>query len=216
MRKLLNFNVKEIGAIDVAPILSAFEKINLEALPFRPEPTLGQGKMIRYSKGWIDSKREIEYSKEELDLIEATIPIEREIFQTFFTPRDEWLLFKGEFSILPPKSFFPPHVDPLWYTNATTRIIVPIASNYKCYASFDDGHYCLEAGKIYEFNNGVVHSVHNNSDEPRLNLLLSYLRKDVLREYSAGKSNPAEAYFAYTIDQKLAENHSFKYKEPAR
>ena len=81
------------------------------------------------------------------------------------------------FTLIPPRSYIPNHVDRTPLLSISHRCHIPIKTNKDVLFYIAGGIYNLEEGYCYEISNLDEHSVENNSDENRIHLIMDIVEK---------------------------------------
>lgn len=84
-------------------------------------------------------------------------------------------LFNIQFSLLEPKSEIKKHYDDGLLFTLSNRIHLPLCTNNEVLFYLGDRKFNLKINQLVEINNKKIHSVINNSDQPRIHLILDYL-----------------------------------------
>lgn len=74
---------------------------------------------------------------------------------------------------LKPQSVIGMHPDVGYFLTKCHRIHVPLLTNPKVAYVIEDKEYYWERGNVYEFDNTRLHGVVNNSDSPRVHLVVN-------------------------------------------
>ncbi len=123
-----------------------------------------------------------ERSLQEADI---TIPTGRESLQALVDPILEVLLEKLgrggvvtriQFARMRPGTRIMPHIDQSMMLVAAHRVHVPLTTNPGVNFDIGDNQASFSPGEMYEFNNRVMHSVHNGGNTDRIHLIIDYLR----------------------------------------
>jgi hypothetical protein len=75
---------------------------------------------------------------------------------------------------LPAGSYIPPHIDGQEMATKAHRIHVPLTSSPAVEYKIGGRKFTMRAGRAYDFNNRVRHSVRNKGKRPRVNLFVDY------------------------------------------
>lgn len=77
-------------------------------------------------------------------------------------------------------SIIPPHIDFMYHYENTTKIHVPVITNPGVVFQFPTANTSLhiKVGEVMEFNNSILHSGINDSEENRIHLVIDYGKKD--------------------------------------
>lgn len=148
----------------------------------RPEVTLAKGRVVVLPYIIVKPEQR-NYSEAQNKIIDSVTPIIKYLDSLF----PNCIKVRGEVVNLLPKTSLTPHIDPYWFHEHSHRIHVPIYTNNECGQTFEDRVKKLDAGVIYEINNRLMHSAFNNSDLPRIHLIIDYMPIDKVKEAS---SNP--------------------------
>ena len=81
------------------------------------------------------------------------------------------------FTLIPPKSYIPEHVDAGKLLSLCHRCHIPIKTNKDVLFFIADQIYNLEEGFCYEISNLDLHRVENNSEENRIHLIMDIAEK---------------------------------------
>lgn len=76
---------------------------------------------------------------------------------------------------IPPGGEVKPHIDTGWHANHYRKVAVQLKGNAQQAFYFEDCELRPEAGDVYEFDNGVLHGVRNDSTEERITLICCVL-----------------------------------------
>lgn len=85
------------------------------------------------------------------------------------------------------------HVDGQKWSNIYNRIHVCIDTNNKVEYLFPkhlDGYKSIEEGEVVEFNNKIPHSVRNNGDSDRINIIIDYSREKIPHYIDIDENHP--------------------------
>lgn len=93
---------------------------------------------------------------------------------------DGFVPVKGEISCCMPQTLQKYHVDPRVFHRYCKRIHLPLLTNDQAYLSIGYENYHLELGKIYEFDNTVLHRSVNLGKTKRIHIILDIIdRRDL-------------------------------------
>ena len=82
---------------------------------------------------------------------------------------------------LPAGAFIPPHVDGDASGHVPHKVHVPLVTNPKTFFFEEGTRHHLAAGRAWEVNNGITHSVVNGGGSDRIHLLFEVLDADAQR-----------------------------------
>ena len=89
--------------------------------------------------------------------------------------KPQGVLTRALFVRLQPGAVIPPHTDGQKMAHLAHRIHVCVSDCPDCFYSIGSERFAMTPGVAYDFNNRWQHGVENNSDKPRINLMLEYL-----------------------------------------
>jgi hypothetical protein len=98
-------------------------------------------------------------------------------------------IIRGEVVNLSPRRSLTPHIDVYWFHRESRRIHIPIITNDQCFLTFEDRHYHLAVGSIYEINNRIVHSAFNNGLTDRVHVILDIMNLNLYNDALLTKQN---------------------------
>jgi hypothetical protein len=83
-------------------------------------------------------------------------------------------------NVMRSNSVIPEHVDFMYHYESTIRVHVPIKTNENVIFKFPTVNKSInmKVGEIIEFNNNILHSGRNDSEENRVHLIIDYGEKD--------------------------------------
>lgn len=76
------------------------------------------------------------------------------------------------------------HYDNGLYYEVMRRFHIPIFTNTETYFVIEKSKVMMSEGQCWEINNAKYHSVHNNSDQNRIHLVIDIIPNKVLKEYN--------------------------------
>lgn len=82
---------------------------------------------------------------------------------------------------LQPQSSIPKHVDHGYYLTVNHRCHVPLYTRPGVDFTVDTDTVYMDVGTCYEINNSRLHHVENNTDLPRIHLLVDIIPKDLIK-----------------------------------
>lgn len=91
---------------------------------------------------------------------------------------DELDILAMMFARMQPQAQIPLHQDKGPRFSRAHRIHVPIKTQKGVHFFLDGDDLFLEEGVIYEINNLLTHGVHNDTDEPRIHLIIDMVKKE--------------------------------------
>lgn len=103
----------------------------------------------------------------------------KEIFKTYKNP----IITKLVIAKLLPNSNIPQHIDNSEILRVIQRIHIPIITNSDVTVKINNKQFNMEFGKIYNFNNTLLHSVSNNSNKSRIHLIIDYVDQTILDQF---------------------------------
>jgi hypothetical protein len=117
------------------------------------------------------------YNKELLNLFKDDIREVSEIFDQHYVNKQPKRITLNNMRA---NSVIPEHKDFLYHYENTIRIHVPIITNENVVFNFPtiDKSLHMKVGEIIEFNNNIIHSGYNKSEENRIHLIIDYGEKD--------------------------------------
>lgn len=101
------------------------------------------------------------------------LPLIAEVLKPIIRPAG--VLTRALFVRLPPGAVINPHVDGQALARRAHRIHVAISDCPRCFYTIGEERFAMTPGVAYDFNNRWTHAVHNEGDNPRINLMLEYL-----------------------------------------
>lgn len=169
-----DYTIKELGSINIAPILKEFDYIKEEDWDANtqrqniPKSAQAETKFIP-----IIYKRESSYVTVK-HLFPNTLKI---IESTLKEKLGEIQIGRAIFTCLPAGKIILPHKDSGAFLETNTRIHIPLISNNKVsFGVYENNQWnfmYLEPGKFYALNNcNTRHRVNNNSDLDRYHLII--------------------------------------------
>ena len=93
------------------------------------------------------------------------------------------LVVKLMFAKLLPKGHIIPHLDNGPVLRIPQRIHIPIVTNKDVIATINGKEFYMETGRIYNFNNTLMHSVMNNSEEERIHCIIDYTDMEFFEDH---------------------------------
>lgn len=81
----------------------------------------------------------------------------------------------SSFTRLSANKCIPPHIDDLYYFKLVKRFQIAINTNSKVYFKIGDQTKIFEEGDCYQINNLLKHSVFNEGDTDRINLIIDIM-----------------------------------------
>ena len=76
------------------------------------------------------------------------------------------------------------HIDDLYYFKIVKRFQIAISTNSKVFFNIDDETKIFEEGDCYEINNLIKHSIFNEGETDRINLLVDILPNQKIKSYN--------------------------------
>tara|TARA_A100001201_G_C4031317_1_gene183705 strand:+ start:312 stop:857 length:546 start_codon:yes stop_codon:yes gene_type:complete len=166
-----DYTIKELGNIDITPILEEFNRLPDEVWELNTErqetKNTAQNEtkfvpIVYYGKNWF--KEELHYS-----IYHAQSAIEKVLGKIH--------IGRAIFTCLPAGKVIYPHKDSGAFLESNTRIHIPLISNNKVsfgvYENNEWNFMYLEPGKFYALNNcNTRHRVENNSNLDRYHLII--------------------------------------------
>ena len=89
------------------------------------------------------------------------------------------VIVKLMFVKLLPHSIIKTHIDRGYILTLSNRIHKPIITNKDVNVIINNKIFYMEPGKIYNFNNTLMHGVNNKSDVERVHCIIDYTDKSV-------------------------------------
>ena len=77
-----------------------------------------------------------------------------------------------------------PHIDDLYYFKIVRRFQIAILTNSKVFFNIDDQIKVFDEGDCYEVNNLIKHSILNEGETDRINLLVDILPNQKIKSYN--------------------------------
>lgn len=136
----------------------------------RTEVTLKDGRLCLLPY-LISKPEQLVPSQSKSVLINAISPLINLILEKM----PDYKIVRGELVNLLPGVSLVPHIDIYWFHRESKRIHIPILTNTNAVLTFENRPYHLNVGKVYEINNRIIHSGHNNGTTDRVHLILDLM-----------------------------------------
>ena len=102
----------------------------------------------------------------------------KELKDTYEFHYGEGNIIRALFARLKPHGEIPPHIDGGTSLEKCRRTHIPIITNEKNVFKVGPEIKHLKVGEIWEIDNTMQHAVRNNSDEPRVHLIIDYMENN--------------------------------------
>jgi len=97
---------------------------------------------------------------------------------------------------IPPGGEVAPHIDTGWHAGHYEKFAIQIAGNQQQAFCFEDAELRPMPGDLYTFDNSHLHWVTNDSDEPRITLIICIRRDRLMSPLRDDEMIPFDMYFA--------------------
>ena len=124
---------------------------------------------------------EVQYHEKNCEIFQDCISDIKSILQGIYL-FEKMKIYKLALVGLVPNGIIRPHIDTAIPLRCVNRIHIPIITHPHIKTYIDHKEYHLEAGKIYNFNNTLLHSVKNTSDLMRVHIIVDVQDENVYVE----------------------------------
>ncbi len=172
--------VKELGEIEVAPLIDAIMNIDTEAWFANNHrqnayevhaQTQSLVMLFVDTKAWPTVKVTKESAWDQLS--DVALPIMNSILEKYHPPGGK--VIRAMAAKLVSGGVIKPHVDSHQSFHVGHRIHIPITANPRVRFMIDGRPHRFEIGKAYELNNQIQHSVINKGKDDRINFIFDYV-----------------------------------------
>ena len=178
----------EVGAFNIASVnsilnenLSLWEENTSRQTAFRVHKDT-KNIILYWSEDNIDHiNGEIQVHKENCILFEDVIADVKNALQIIFSFKN-MKIYKMTLVGLPSGGIILPHIDTAIPLRCVHRIHIPVVTHPDIKVCIANKEFHLEAGKIYNFNNTLLHSVKNPSDIMRIHIIVDVQDEDIYVE----------------------------------
>ena len=172
--------VKELGEIEVAPLIDAIMNIDTEAWFANNHrqnayevhaQTQSLVMLFVDTKAWPTVKVTKESAWDQLS--DVALPIMNSILEKYYPPGGK--VIRAMAAKLVSGGVIKPHVDSHQSFHVGHRIHIPITANPRVRFMIDGRPHRFEIGKAYELNNQIQHSVINKGKDERVSCIFDYV-----------------------------------------
>jgi thiol-disulfide isomerase/thioredoxin len=174
IKERIQFDISQIQK-DIVSILETDGEIknNNDRFKFTTHSATSSQLIYDFPLSWIGEEEVAESVCLYPQLVESIEPIIIELEKFYDGKRGRVLLVN-----LPGQRNIPEHSDSGFYLWTVHRNHIPVVTNEKIYFSVGETTISMKEGMCYEINNAKMHSVKNESDDDRYQLIVDIIPSD--------------------------------------